>query len=67
VVATLPNIAGIPIISKTFIYHYSVICAVLDNPNNVARQYPSSLRWQRTQCGFYCECIKRQIVLTAVC
>jgi len=41
----LPTIAGIRIIYKTFLYHYSVICTVLDNPNKIARQCPQSFNW----------------------
>jgi hypothetical protein len=43
-VAILPTIGGIPIIYKTSIYHYSVICTVLDNPNKAAQQYPPGFK-----------------------
>jgi hypothetical protein len=44
VVAILPTIAGIHIIYKTFIYHYSAICTVLDIPNKAAQKYPPSFK-----------------------
>jgi len=40
VVAIVPTVAGIPILWKNFIYHYSVTLTVFDNANDDA--HPAS-------------------------